>query len=228
MNSAKAARNYAVHAKYHPWSRLKKMTSCESRHADLLATVSFMEVWGTQGFHPGNTLFSLRVFLKAKSASKEHKFNHFLKMDVKHIPQKWKVKCWDCMATLRRGKTISVPLPEMHNYPSSSKQAALWSRQLVHMTARVCCLEDHWVVFSPFFPEISLPLYSARYRWSIWSPRDFVLRGASAPPSPGIQRDYIVIMSISILCDSPFHVRDLQSCFINSAWMKPHFKHRGA
>lgn len=31
-----------------------------------------------------------------------------------------------------------------------------------------------------------------------------------------------------ILYDSPIHVRNLQSCFINLAWMKPHFKHRGA
>lgn len=62
----------------------------------------------------------------------------------------------------------------------------------------------------------------------IWSPQDIVLRRTFAPPSPGIQWDYTVIISISILYDSLFHVRDLQSCFINSAWMKPHFKHRGA
>lgn len=62
----------------------------------------------------------------------------------------------------------------------------------------------------------------------IWSPQDIVLRKAFAPPSPGVQWDYTVIISISILYDSVFHVRDLQSCFINSAWMKPHFKHRGA
>lgn len=48
-------------------------------------------------------------------------------------------------------------------------------------------------------------------------PRDIVLWRAFAPPSLGIQQDYTVIISISILYDSVFHVRDLRSCFINSA-----------
>ena len=60
------------------------------------------------------------------------------------------------------------------------------------------------------------------------SPRHCFTEGFFAPPSPGRQWDYTVIISNSILYDSLFHVRDLQSCFINSAWMKPHFKHRGA
>lgn len=103
----------------------------------------------------------------------------------------------------------SVPLPAMHNYPSSIKQASLWSRQLARITTQVCCLEGHWVVVSPpIFPEISLSLYSTRHRWRIWSPWDFVWRWAPVLSSPGIQQDYIVIISISILCDSLFHVRD--------------------
>lgn len=175
-------------------------------------------------------LFSLHVFPKPKVKPAS---DHFLEIKVKHIPKKRNVKCWDCLGILahRCGKTARVFLSQSSWYTQLSKfkQTGITLISTISITAQVCCLEGHWVaVFPPIFPEISLPLYSIRYRWRIWSPWDFVWRRASAPSSPGIQQDYIVIISISILCDSLFHVRDLQSCFINSAWMKPHFKHRGA
>lgn len=47
-----------------------------------------------------------------------------------------------------------------------------------------------------------------------------------AQPSPGRQQDYTVIISNSISYDSHFHMGDMPSCFIDSAGMKPSFKHR--
>lgn len=82
--------------------------------------------------------------------------------------------------------------------------------------------DDQWVTFPPRL------FILADTDEGVRSPQDIVLQRAFAPPSPGRQRDYTVIICSAILYDSLFHVRDLQSCFINSAWMKPHFKRRGA
>lgn len=86
------------------------------------------------------------------------------------------------------------------------------------------CFADQRVT-PPLSLKTPRPFYPARHRRRhLISPRHW----AFAQPSPGIQWDYTVIIRVSILYDSIFHVRDLQSCFINSAWMKPDFKHTGA
>lgn len=87
--------------------------------------------------------------------------------------------------------------------------------------------DDQWVILPPSLQSPWLFILPDTGK-GFWSPQDIVLQRAFAPPSPGRQWDYTVIISNAILYDSLFHVRDLQSCFINSAWMKPHFKHRRA
>lgn len=153
-------------------------------------------------------------------------------MKVKHIWQSemWNTVWWLSLTDMGRlWECFSARYAQLPKFKQTG--VALILTISTHHSASLPSWEPPNCCFfppPPIFPEISLPLYSTRYRWKIWSPWDFVWRRASAPSSPGIQQDYTVIISISIPCDSLFYVRDLQSCFINSAWMKPHFKHRGA
>lgn len=77
-------------------------------------------------------LFSLHVFPKPKVKPAS---DHFLEIKVKHIPQSemWNAgTVWGFSLTdvgkLRECSSRS--LPDIHSYPSSSKQASLWSQQL--------------------------------------------------------------------------------------------------